>query len=453
MKSFKRFLDEAVRLTPKELMKQNSSTGERRVDILKREIQAENPLELAAGGFFIVSDKEAAIDAINKFEKNGKPFELIGLNGSIKSSDLAKSQVFGGGSGGAGGGTAQTATVESAQCAWLQAMLDIGMQTIESFDDEVIKTAYSKIDVDVSLDDILSIDDSWRMSSYLSAKHIIENGFVHKGMVAHRGSKVMKEIYSAKNMALKNQGLSKISDDKWNPGDIWLVGKGFKTSELPTDTLGALNAKLVELFNDRKLVGVSLKKVKKSAKHTVNNLDGAGSGKSFRFKSYGLAAATRGTFWTSKNAYLYYDSGSMEIRTNAALSTHKAEIKGKTARGGGVGWGIIQNYSQTTLGLKLPSNKELVKLSKSINSGNSRSINAMWKMVKKLETEMSEQEFKEELAKKDQTWIHAKLGPIFMFDAMIKARSGKKVNKFVTQIVNYAGSELEESSVYVKVYE
>jgi hypothetical protein len=451
MKSFKSYLREAVAMSPKELQKPNSLTGEKRTDILRREIKAGNPLELKAGGFFVVTDIQAALDAIDKFEKDGKAFKLIGGGGSINSSHLAKSKVFGGGGGGAGGGTDQTATVESAQCLWLQAMLDNGMLSLESFTEEMLTAAYPKIKVDVKLDKILEIDDGWKKSSYLGAKHLIENGFAHKGMVAHRGSDLMKAIYSAKNKALRNQGLSKISDDKWNPGDIWLADASFKASELPTDTLHNLNKKLVELFNQKRLIGVSLKKIVKAAKHDVKNLEEKNL-KTFKFKTAALASAQRGTIWTSKGGNVYYDGGSMEIRTNSALGTHKAEIKGKTARGGGAGWGVIINYAKTKLKYTLPKNRELVATARKIASGSSKETAQMFKMMDAIVPDLTEQEFMQEIAKKDAVWIHAKLGVIHMFYAMHKANQQAK-DSFISSIVSYAGSELEESSVYVKVYE
>ena len=302
MKSFKSYLGEAVALNPKELSKPNSVTGEKRTDILRREIKAGNPLELKSGGFFTVTDIQAAMEAIDKFEKDGKSFKLIGGGGSISSSHLAKSKVFGGGGGGAGGGTDQTAAVESAQCLWLQAMLDNGILPFESFTEDMLKKAYSKIKVDVKLDKILDIDDGWKNSSYLGAKHLIENGFAHKGLVAHRGSDLMKAIYAAKDKALKNQGLSKISDDKWNPGDIWLADKSFRVSSLPTDSIGSLNKKLLELFNEKKLIGVSLKKFVKNAKHDVKNASGNALS-TFKLKTYALASPVRGTVTLSCNHF------------------------------------------------------------------------------------------------------------------------------------------------------
>ena len=141
-------LDEGVKLTPSELTKPNSSTGENRVEILLRLIKDGKPLELAKGGTFVVTDIEHAIAGIDIWFKDKsdkkKPIPLKGANDTfITSSDLKKSKVFGGG-GGAGGGTANTKNTESHQCVMIQAMLDHGMQSEEFFTDDIMKAAYKK---------------------------------------------------------------------------------------------------------------------------------------------------------------------------------------------------------------------------------------------------------------------------------------------------------------------
>ena len=49
-------IQEAVKLTPAELQKPNTSTGEDRIDILTRLIRDKKPLELAKGGTFTVTN-------------------------------------------------------------------------------------------------------------------------------------------------------------------------------------------------------------------------------------------------------------------------------------------------------------------------------------------------------------------------------------------------------------
>ena len=454
MRSFRNFVTEGTALTPAELVKPNGMTGEARTDILRKLIQTHQELELKTGKTVIVTDISGAMAAIDQFEKDNKPFDLITSDGIVKSSNLKKSTPFGGGSGGAGSGTADTAINESAQCVWLQAMFDNGSDNpIDFYTDDILKAAAKKVDIGkTTIDQVLGISDQWIKSSWLSGKYLIENGFVTKDMKCHRDSSLMKGIYAAKNKAAKNSGLGRISDDKWNPGDIWVAKKDFSLSELPTDSIEALNKALMQLYLDRRLVGISLKLIKKKVKHKEYNIKIPSDTNDKKFLRVNTSSG-RGTFWSSKGGTIDFDGGTLIIAANSYLGTHKAELKGKTARGGGIGWGVIQGYAKKTLNRKLMDNKGgIVKLAKKIDKGEKRAIEYMWALVSSLAPEVTRQEFDIELANKDLGWIHAKLGLLVLGHA-INSVGGKKANRMITQMVNYAGSDLEESSSYVKVYE
>ena len=72
MLAFKNFksdsIQEAVKLTPGELQKPNSVTGEDRLDILVRLIKDNKPLELAKGGTFTVTEIDDALSQIEIFK-------------------------------------------------------------------------------------------------------------------------------------------------------------------------------------------------------------------------------------------------------------------------------------------------------------------------------------------------------------------------------------------------
>lgn len=446
--------EDLVKLTPAQLDKPNGKTGEARIDILARLVKDGVPLELAKGGTFTVVDVESALDQIKNW--NGKT--AIALKGEgdkfITSNDLGKSKVFGGAQGGAGGGTLNTKLTESHQCVVLQAMLDHGMQTMEFFqDDEILKAAYKKVDVDATLDEVLSVDDSWFNSSYLSAQLIIKEGYVNKGMVFHRGSKTMIGIYLAKNQAFKNSGLGKFSDDKWNPGDIWAVAPDFKMSEINTESVRALNKSILKLFSERRLVGISLKLVKKAGKAKVYNNQTPPDVDDHKLTKVLLQGEKRGEFWSSKGGTIVYDIGSMTIKDNSYQGTNKVEIKGKTARGGGASWGIIVDAAKQVFRGGIPEHKVIKDLSNKIaKKKDKRSIEQMWKMYNHFYKNTPREEFDEKLATKDAGWVSAKLGALYLCYAIDK-NTGPKANRFITKLINYAGSKSEDSSTYVKVYE
>jgi len=453
-------LSEAVRLTPAQLIKPNGQTGEDRVDILLRLIKSNQPLELAKGGTFLVTDIEHAIAGIEIWKKdkseNKKPIPLKGDNDKfITTSDLGKSKVFGGG-GGAGGGTINTKNTESHQCVMLQAMLDYGIQSEEFFNDKIMKDAYKKVFVDASLDEVLGVSDDWIHSSYESAVLLFKNGYIKKGMTFHRGDKVMAEIYAKKTVAFKNNGFSPLKDDKWNPGDIWAVAKGFNVKkELGDDSVKTLNEDILQHFIQKRLVGISLKKVKKKAKHIEMNVERPPDVDDHKIKQILLQGASRGDFWSTKGGTIVYDSGALLLKDNSAGGSVKAEIKGKTARGGGAGWGILidaakQVFRKTAVSEKFKA--DVFGTAKKIDKGDKKSIEKFWKMYNHFYSNDTFEDFSANLKKKDKFWISAKYGVISIC-YMVSLNTGPKANRFITKIVNYAGSKAEDSSAYIKVYE
>jgi len=448
-------LTEAASLSFSELQKPNAQTGENRIDILRREIKLNRPLELVKGGTVIVTDIDNAMATLDAFESKPSNIEFkVKTGGVVRLTQLKKSAVFGGGGGGAGGGSVQTAIVESAQCLWCAAMLDSGVNhPIEYFTDKVLTSAKGKIDVDVSLKDILAIDDLWKKSSYLTAQHLIAKGYIVKGMTFHRGSKTMKAVYAAKNDAYKIMGLSPMSDDKWNPGDIWAVSPGFNTKSLDSSNVSAIQKSILKYFANRQLVGISLKKILKSAKSAEYNVDLPPDVEDYTLTGWGAKALSsgRGDFWSSKGGTLQYADGQLQIKDNSAYGTIKVELSGKTARGGGAAWTYISDSANQVFGVSFPKYSDIASIAKSIAKGDVKQMEAAYAIVKDVEP-MTKKVFFENISKKDGPWIHAKLGTCIMLRP-IALNGGKKADRFITKLINYAGSKTEDSSAYVKVYE
>jgi hypothetical protein len=451
IKTFSTFLDEGTNLGSGELGKPNSKTGEARTDILRRLIQTKTPIELVKGGTHIVKDVQGALAAIDQYEKDEKLFAIDG----IKISQFKKSEVFGGGGGGAGGGTVATAIAESAQCVWCAAMLDLGVSApIEDFSNDVLKRAFSKVDVgSTKLDQILSISEDWVNSSYLTAQYLIKNNFIKKGMTFHRDSKLMKAIYQAKNEAFKNNDFPKFTDDKWNPGDIWAVGPGFNVKALNTETVRGLQKSILQNYVDRTCVGISLKKINKKPTHKEMNVKLPPDTDDYKvLKSAAKAIKSgRGDIWSSKGGTIQFDAGYLMVKDNSAYGSIKAEIQGKTARGGGVGWGYIKDSAKQTLRIVLPEIKTIARSAKKISKGDKKESDKMFELMQKVEP-MDRGEFDRNIKTKPGDWIHAKLGTLYMIEA-VERFGGRKTNRWITKLINYAGSRTEDSSAYVKIYE
>ena len=457
MLAFKNFksdsIQEAVKLTPGELKKPNSTTGEDRLDILVRLIKDSKPLELAKGGTFTVTEIDDALSQIEIFKKLGKPFPLHGDGKTISSSDLGKSSVFGGG-GGSGGGTLNTKITESHQCVLCQAMLDHGIQSEEFFQNpDILKAAYKQVDVDATIDEILSVEDGWFHSSYESAVLLIKQGYINKSHKLHRNSKEMNTIYALKNVAYKNSDQKPVKDDKWNPGDIWAIDKTISINKtLNPESITSYNKALLQNFVDRKVVAISLKLVKKTAKAKEYNIKLPPDTDDHKIKSLLFQGEVRGTFWDNKGATIVFDTGKMALRAGAAGAAIKGEIVLKTARGGGAGYGVMIDAVKQVFGKKLPDNKAINKVAKNIVRKKKRDLNIFYKLYNHFYKNESYENFETEILKKDVYWIASKLACLYVL-YYADINSGTKANRWITKIVNYAGSKSEDSSAYVKVYQ
>ena len=305
-----------------------------RLEILDMMVKKQEPLTLTNGEQVIAANPEKVLASIAQFKKDGKTFKFAGLDGKTYSTtDIKKSAEFGGGAG-AGGGTVSTAIGESAQCLWMVAMLAEGYdKPIDYFTDEILSKYFKRISVGkTSLSDILKIDEGWKVSSYLTAQYAIRENIIDRDMTFHRDDKVMKAIYASKNAAFKNNDFKPLPDDKWNPGDIWAVEKGFDVSSLDTSTLESYNDDILDAYLQRTCVGISLKKVKKSCKGVEKNVERPPETADYKFSGGHIKALKRGEWYTTKANYITYVGGSVDLRANSAFGSHKAEIKGKIVK-------------------------------------------------------------------------------------------------------------------------
>lgn len=456
MNSFKQFITEGKNLAPFELKKMASggpNQGQARIDILAAMVKKQDPITLMNNKQVVVANVEEVLAKIEQFKKDGKAFTFTAVDGKTHStSDIKKTAEFGGGAG-AGGGTAQTAVAESAQCLWMSAMLGEGQdKPIEYFTDKILSKYFKNISVGrTSLKDCLSIDDSWKTSSYLCAQYAINNGIIERGMTFHRDDKLMKAIYSRKNTAFKNNGFRPLTDDKWNPGDIWAAEKGFNPTSFDVSTLENYNDDILDAYLQKTCVGISLKKVAKACKSIEKNVERPPQTSDYKLTAGHIKSISRGEWWTTKACYITYVGGQVDLRANQAMGSHKAEIKMKGARGGGVSWGFMQDASKRIYGSSsmLPKNTQIRKESNLIANGDRRAIKKFTQMLNLYDKRISEEEVTSQLSDKKaaEIWIHGKLGGLYILKLIHKG--GEKADQFITQLVNYAGSSTSDSSSYV----
>jgi len=448
-----------VAMTPAQWNKPNSQTKEHRLDILVKAIKAGTKLVTVDNKEIVVKNDKNNLRAIEMFKKDNKPFDLLLKSGrKISSSQIGKSAVFGGGGAGKGGGTLQTALAESLQCLYCAAVMGEPVnKPISHFTPSILKKHAGKANLGgTTFNAAIELDETWHLSAYWTAALTRREGYIKSNHTYHRDDAQMKKIYKAKSAAFKNSGMLVLSDDKWNPGDIWAIDRSAVLDKVLDDTtITNLNTKLKEEFDKRKIVGISLKKVvdEKRIRSSVLN-DGKRPLDKHKLTSASLMAdnISTATFFRSKGATLLVDQNiKIGFRTPSYLGPLNAEIELATARGGRAGFTQIIDAANRYMRYSIPDNNALKQEAKKIMDGDEDTIKAFSKMATFC-ANVTDIDFRTELKAQDIDRIHSKLGSTYVVYGLKKANKNK-ADEFVSYIMNYAGSKLEESSVYVKVYQ
>jgi len=429
--------------------------GDKRLNALIDAIKAGNPIPDKNGKDVDVPNTTDNIKAVETFIKSesDKTFSLKLSNGqSLESNQIGKSPLFGGKGAGAGA-TGNTADGESLQCLYLEAMLKEGNQEFSHFTPELLKGHMRGIDVDVSFEKMMKAAAEWHYSAYVTAKHLIKEGFVTKQHKFHRGSATMKAIYNMKKTAFKNSGKPVLTDDKWNPGDIWAVRSGVDVKRaLDPTSIETLNATLAKNFVSRDIVGISLKQINKleaKAKHQVLNMEEKELDRHEFTRVRVKAEQRKSTFWSGKGADIFFDRTSKaDMRSPSAMGAINMEIILKGARGGRAGYSQLEYAASTFLNVKLPTNAQLKTEARTILR--TKKAPDLFRKAKAIDSSITQQEFDEGLESATIDRIHAKLGVTTIAHALHTAKK-KQQDDFMSYMVNYAGSKLSDSSVYVKV--
>ena len=443
----------------KEWSKINSQTGEPRLDILRRLMKTGEAMPTIDGSEIVVKNTPENVEAVKRLETVGKAVKLQTNKGEIESGKIGKSPVYGGASSGSGGGTKQTADAESLQCVYCEIVVNSRPKSFEEIQPSDLKKAMRKTSVGgTSLDDMMALDPAWHWSAYWTAQELLRKKYINATMTFHRGDDFMDTIYKKKDEALKNSGMPKLNNDKWNPGDIWATTNTSIANSLPTGSIQELNSALVKLFKEKKLVGISLKKVLKqeSIKCVImNEVPNADIHKFVGGKMMATFARKASEFWRSKSGDIIFDDGKADIRTSAAFASINFEITLKTARGGRAGWDQINQSLKKRIGKNVPDNKQLGRIARDLNAKGekSRYAKVFYSMVKKVHPSVSEKEFYEGLTSKRADQVHSKIGAAYVLSALYDNKANGKADLVITDLVNYAGSKLDISSIYAKVYQ
>jgi hypothetical protein len=438
MKSFKQhFLTEANNLAPGELYKYQV-----RVDKFIEKFKKKSPFVLTTGETVVLKYDKAVADAIlNK--DNPTKIVLKSADGttSYTLGKFAKTAEFGGAEQVAGAGSAITKLTESAQCVYSQALWN----GTKDYNDADLKEAYSSVNVDESLENILNLSESWKKSCIIGAE-LLYKTFGKKNYTFHRGSSWVQNL---EKVFMKLNKVDKFFSNlnKWSPADIYMlspVGAQIKFDDT-IDDIVELNKVLYEALASGDIVGVSLKKMAKGGKIDYYNYDE--EKKVIEFDKFTTGADG---FFSSKDIYIYFTvNGKVQFRTFSEPTSWQGEIKGKIANGGKLGYGPIQGVLRR-LGLKQLTDVKVLKsaidkmdpiMLKKFYENYSRYANDSKKL--------SYDAFKDQVETNGKPWLFSKYIGLELIDIVSDAN---EQDDFITSSIQYASSQSELSAPFIKIH-
>ena len=353
-------------------------------------------------------------------------------------------------SGGSGAGAAATKLGESAQALYAAMANQLGRSIKESdltqanFD-KAIKFAITDEDFSKMKNDLT---DDWIYSSIQGANQLLSR-YRSKDYEYHRGSSkvnVIENVFKKINKTEKAFG----DINKWSPADIYIMKKGFNPGILQEEsTLKGLNEMMFKLIEEKKLIGVSLKKIERGS--------GRISQKNFPKDPKISKASFNGTTSTfdAMDGYIIWGNASTEkiqfrsFGVGDGLTGWQGEIKGASANQGKISLGPI-NYILKSHGQKhLPSSKESAALARQNSDKHAKDIARLmveYKLISNNEVDAAAQTIKAKPEKyRYSKWLVLQL--------LIKMRDmNKKTADHITQdMYLYASSQASFSAPYLKL--
>ena len=393
-----------------------------------------------------------------------KTYTLFVGTRKISLKEIKKDPDFGGG--GSGAGADVTAIVECGQALVCSLIYNVMKKEIkwENLTYEGLQKAMQYCYLTETLDTIIERSPPEWVQSYVKSANILYRNYKMSGtpVYFHRGSKFMNEVYSGKKIVFdadkksdNPQAPGSFSDDKWNPGDIWMTT--LKTvPSISTDSWASLNKDIYDLAQAKKLIGVSLKKVGASAHIEEYNALSNKQTKEYRYASFRVTSASeRGPlppFFNSIDLYMSIGDREVQFRATSGEASWQGEIKGATAAGGKIGGGNVNFYLKKYVGEGLfnKSEDEVLKFVKTKDF-----FNEFYALYKKhfdgkilpYEEFVMNANAKQ---KDSKGYLFSKYMNMKFIDIFLSANTSTR-NKIATDFVRYAASNTDQSSFFVKI--
>ncbi len=385
--------------------------------------------------------------------------------------------------GGSGGGSAKTKVQEVGQALFL-AIRYIKKKPIEchprsakaclTADD--YKEGMKLVDCnnEVSVDEIMELEQSWKDTFILGANRIAHEVGGEGWEFVRGDGQVEDAISRAFNRCKKSEG-APVNEDKWNPSDIWMVkDKETLVSLLnKEDTIDCLNNFIAQAFSieqitnkagdknvpKRSLVGLSLKKLGPTARWKIMNeigkkqLDKAGD---VEFDQ--TSTRQELTAFSGMDVYLCYGRGrfnSFQARNFGGehKGDWKLELKGQFAAQGKIQGKVMRKLLAQAKFSGIPSEPTFNECKLGANNAEGiteeihRRLNG--KGAKKWITDSVKA--KDIIRNKDASWRYSKLCGLRFLD-WLEGLGQKEASRAMKEMYLYASSQTEKSSVHYKLY-
>ena len=291
-------------------------------------------------------------------------------------------------------------------------------------------------------------DEEYQYSIIATTNKFFKDYKISSGYTYCRGGTKVEAIYNNWRKHKNGSGIS--GDDKWNPADIWAVKNNY--TQKSSKSLGEYNAFILKQYDEKRLIGISLKKVPRGTVKGMVYNDGKTmvTAKFKEVKPMDDVTSSKDVYLTVSHKGSPYNIQLRNFSSRPVTSSWQGEIKGKSAAGGKIGGGVMVEQAQSAgVKVKKPSQfnanikpsdtilKEFAKMYVEINP-------------KGKETQKQVATKAKGMAKTDPTWWMSKYLSVYYAHTIIK--SGKK-DVVASKIYQYASSASESSSVYVKYYD
>lgn len=456
-----------------------------RLRILRDAIVERKKIEVVSGGKALITTSDSVLGDMNAVISGSLPFDspnktdnnnFVGkykgkkvlveikkqgrrnVASEITLTKIKKTVEFGSNKG-SGGGADATALFEGAAC-WVTAYRyslnrDIDDEYSITLND--LKKVSDHVSTDKSVEEIHAFIDNdpvWMKSSIRTANKLYSSQkYKNQDFVFYRGTEIANFV--AKHFAIVNRedGRPFSNINKWSPADIYMSDDSFLLSRISDEMTfqGGFNKVLLELITEKKLIGVSLKKVEaSSARLTEHNFTRASANVRKPFESVGSK-----TLMNSMDVYLYGQGYNIQFRaTDREGKTWQGEMIGKVAKHGKIGGGVLNYILESIYGAGNGIWREYPSAAAVSTASRNKSLDQkIYDLATKNEQYIcaeGEEIDLQTISEARSQWKFSKYIGLTLTDILMSGSDNDR-DELTTKIYLYATSASDDSAPYIKI--